>query len=479
MAGNGKTRGEILPEGKAVKKKKEINVFIVGGGGIGKELARHLSMDGCLVTVIDKNLDVVNELGNSLDVICFRGNGAAYATLSELDAGNADIFISVTDSDELNILSCLTAHMLGAKHTIARVRNVDYANQASFYRDRLGLSMTLNPEMAAASEINRLLRFPSATRVEVFAKGRAELIEMIIQEGNTIIGKSLVEISQNMGINLLICAAVRDEEIVIPNGNFVIHEGDVLYITGAANEFNRALRKMKVPFRPLDSVLIAGGGRIAYYLACALEREGSRVTVVEKNHEVALTMADNLPGVSVIYDDALNYFDAMSDTDIGYTDAFVLLTENDEFNLVASMYGVTRNIPKVITRLNASTQSTLKALLNDGRICSVSKEDAGINSILGYVRSLMDAEGKENIESLYRLMDGKIEVIEFKVNAENAHLDVPLKNLKLKPGTLIACIIRGTKPIIPRGDDVLKENDSVLIVSIDNQIVRLRDIYME
>ncbi|MDD6208765.1 MAG: Trk system potassium transporter TrkA [Clostridiales bacterium] len=460
-----------------MRKKKDINVFIVGGGGIGKELARHLSMDGCKVTVIDKDLNVVNELGNSMDVICFQGNGAAYAILSELDAGNADIFIAVSDSDELNILSCLTAHMLGAKHTVARVRNVDYANQTSFYRDRLGLSMTLNPEMAAASEINRLLRFPSATRVEVFAKGRAELIEMIIQEDNTIIGKSLIEIRQNMGINLLICAVVRDDEIVIPNGNFVIHEGDVLYLTGAASEFNRAFKKMKVPFKPLDCVLIAGGGRLAYYLAKALEREGAGVTVVEKNHEVALHMAGNLSGVSVIYDDALNYFDSMSESDIRHTDAFVLLTENDEFNLVASMYGVTRNIPKVITRLNGNTQYKLKALLNDGRICSVSKEEAGINSILGYVRSLMDAEGKENIESLYRLMDGKIEVIEFKVNANHEHLEVPLKDLKLKPGTLIACIIRGTKTIIPGGDDVLKEKDSVLVVTIDNQVVRLKDIY--
>ena len=217
-----------------MKHRSDMKIFIVGGGKIGRVLAGQLVHDGYEITVIDKDENVVNSLGNSMDIICLQGNGASCATLQDMSVENADIFIAVTDSDEMNILSCLTAHMLGAKHTIARIRDVDYARQYKFYRDRLGISMIINPELATAMEIYRLLRFPLATRVEVFAKGRAELVEMSLKEESPLCGKSLIEINQNMGINLLICAVVREEEAFVPKGDTVLHAGDILYMTGAA-----------------------------------------------------------------------------------------------------------------------------------------------------------------------------------------------------------------------------------------------------
>lgn len=459
-----------------MREKDNVKVCVVGAGKIGGALAAQLSGTGCEVTIIDRDLEVVNRISNTLDVICFQGNGASYATLQEVDAGEADIFISVTGSDELNILSCLTAHMLGAKRTIARVRNVDYAMQSEFYMDRLGLSMTINPEFAAAKEIHRLLRFPLATRIELFARGRAELVEMKVEKNNSMVGRTLIEIHKGMRIKLLICAVVRDGKIEIPNGDFVIHEGDVVYITGAPKEFTEAFRRMNLPVKPLNSVLIVGASRMGYYLATLLDREGANVTVVEKNHEVAAQLAGNIPRISVMCGDAMEYFASMSDSDIHNTDAIVALTNNDEYNLVVSMFGESKQLDKVIMKMNS--QSNLRELQKNTCICSVSKEDAATDVILGYARSLLNAESNDAIESLYRLMDGKIEFIEFKIRMNEIYLEKPLKELELKSGILIACIIRERKPIIPRGDDVIKNGDSVLIVTVDKRVTRFQDIFI-
>lgn len=459
-----------------MKHRSDMKIFIVGGGEIGQALAGQLSKDGYELTLIDRDPAVVSSLGNSMDIICFEGNGASYATLQEINADEADIFIAVTDSDEMNILSCLTAHMLGAKHTVARIRDVDYARQNRFYRDRLGISMIINPELATAMEISRLLRFPLATRVEVFAKGRAELVEMTLSENSPLAGKSLIEINQNMGINLLFCAVVRQKEAFVPKGDTVICKGDILYMTGAAEEFRKAFKKLKLPVKPLKSVMIAGGTGISYYLAEMLLKQGAKVTLVEKNMEYAAAISEAITGINVICDDALAYFDSMSQTDIESTDAFITITNNDEYNLVAAMYGASQGIGKVISRINA--KSRLKVLPPDSEICTVSREDVAADRILGYSRSLLNAEDNDAVESLYRLMDGKIEFIEFKVDEKEQNLNIPLKNLKMKRNMLLGCIIRDFKTIIPRGDDVIKPGDTVLVATIDRQISRLKDIFV-
>ena len=454
-----------------MKYHKDMEIFIVGGGEIGKALAVQLSRDGYELTIIDREESVVNSIGNTVDVISYQGNGASYTTLKELGADKADIFIAVTESDELNILSCLTAHMMGAKHAIARVRDVDYAGQNRFYRDKLGLSMTINPELATAMEIFRLLRFPLATRVEVFARGRAELVEMTVGANSPLNEKSLIQINQNMGINLLICAVVRNGDVYVPNGETVIRSGDILYMTGAPEEFRKSFKKLKLPIKPMQSVMISGAGRISCYLAGVLLKQGAKVTIVERNQRIADEVSAAMPKAAVLCDDTLNYFDAMSGTDISHTDAFIAMTEDDEYNLVAAMYAESQGINKVVSRINA--KSRLKVLPPESRICTVSREDVAADRILGYSRSLLDA-----VESLYRLMDGKIEFIEFKVDEKDRNLNIPLKDLKLKRNILLGCIMRDTRTIIPRGDDVLLPGDMALVVTIGRQIARLEDIFI-
>lgn len=460
-----------------MRQHNHMKIFIVGGGEIGRNLVTQLTRDGYQITVIDRGENVVDNMSNSADVICLQGNGASYGTLKDAGAEEADIFVSVTNSDELNILSCMTAHMMGAGHTIARIRDVDYARQSQFYKDKLGLSMIINPELATAMEIYRTLRFPLATRVEVFAGGRAELVEMTVEANSPLGGKSLIEITQNMGINLLICAVVRGGEVFVPKGDTVLCSGDILYLTGAPDEFRKSFKKLKLPIKPMQSVLIAGGGRISYYLTEVLLKQGAKVTVVEKNIELAEKISADIPGAAVMCDDALTYFDSMSVTDISNTDAFIALTEDDEYNLIASLYAESQKINKVVSRINA--KSRLKVLPAESRICTISREDVAADRILGYSRSLLNAEDNDAVESLYRLMDGKIEFIEFKIDSNDRNLNIPLKNLRLKRNMLLGCIIRDGKTIIPRGDDVLMPGDSALIATIKRQIARLEDIFAD
>lgn len=456
-------------------RRKSMQIFVVGGGEIGKALVVHLAHDGYELTVIDREENVVNSMSNTADVICFQGNGASYGTLQDINASEADIFIAVTDSDELNILSCFTAHMLGAKHTIARIRDIDYAKQNRFYKDKLGLSMIINPELATAMEVYRMLRFPSATRVEVFSKGRAELVEMTLKEESLLHGKSLIEINKNMGINLLICAVVRKGEAFVPKGDTVLQSGDILYLTGAPEEFRKAFKKLKLPIKPMQSVMIAGGGRIAYYLAEMLLKQGAKVTILEKDKEIAEEISELLPGAAVICDEALTYFDSMSASDIDHTDAFIALSKDDEDNLVSSMYAESQGIAKIVSRISA--KSRLKVLPENSRVSTISREDVAADRILGYSRSLLNADDNDAVESLYRLMDGKIEVIEFKIDEKDSNLNIPLKDLRLARNILLGCIIRDTRIIIPRGDDMLKAGDTALVVTIGRQIARLEDIF--
>ena len=468
-------------------KKKNVKICVVGGGKIGSEIAAQLTDNGCEVTVIDTNLDLINKISNSMDVICYQGNGASLTILQDAGAAEADIFIAVTGSDELNILSCLTAHSLGAKNTIARVRNAEYAVQSEFYMEKFGLSMTMYASVlplpashccgwaTAAREIERLLHFPQATKIELFGKGRCELVEMKIEHGNAIIGKTLFEINQKMKMNILICAIVRDKNIFIPNGDDIVKEGDVLYITGSPKAINESLEKMNIKVRRISSVLIAGASRIGFYLSKMLEKDGVNVTVVEKVHSKAAELAGNVPGVSVMCSDAMEYFESMSEADIKNTDAFVTLTNNDEYNLIAGMLAEKRNVYKVVTKMNS--HSALKELQMNTKICSVSKESAVTDIIIGYSRSLLAAENFDAISSLYRLMDGKLEFVEFKVTSDEAYLGKLIKELQVKKGYIIASIIRNRRLIVPRGDDVIEKGDSVLVCTVNKSILRLQDIF--
>ncbi len=456
-------------------KNADMKIIIVGSGSIGTAIAKELTKDGLEVTIVDKDSEVIGNIVNTVDVIGYKGNGASYKTLNELNAKDADILIAITNSDELNLLSCFTAHTMGTKHTIARVRDVDYASQHEFYKDELGLSMVINPDLETANEIFRTLRFPLATRVELFAGGKAELIEMNVDSSSPLVNRNLIEIRKELDIDFLICAVKRDGEVFVPKGDTVILEEDVLYLTGDSMNIRKSFAKLKLNTKPLKSVMIAGNDRVSFYLADLLTRHGVNVNIVDENRTWCKEMASNLPKASVMNEDALRYFDVMSASDIQNTDGFVAITDDDEYNLIASMYAESQGISKVVSRISA--KSRMKVLQKDSRISMVSREDVAADRIIGYTRALLNANETTRVEALYRLLDGQLEFVEFAVKNNDKCINVPLKEIKFKKNILLAGIIRDSRMIIPHGADVIKPGDSAIFASINQRISDLEDVY--
>lgn len=450
-----------------------MRITIIGGGKVGLSLARSLIGENHEVTLVDTNDQVIDRAGNSLDIICYTGNGASFAALKDLEIGNCDLVIAVTGSDELNLLACHAAHKLGARHTIARVRGPEYTEQLYQLKRDLGLSMFINPEKAAAEEIERILRFPSASRVELFARGHVELVSCRLPAGNVLDNQLLRDLSSKFGIKVLICAVDRQGELFIPGGNFLLKAGDELYLTGAPTDMAEAFRRIGLQTEPVKSVMITGGGAVTYYLASLLEDRHVRVKIVERDRNVAETLAEKLPDTVVIHADATDH-EVLLEEGLE-KNAFVSLTGLDEGNILSALNARQHEVSKVIAKVNSDNLQKLARTLGIETV--ISPKLVVTNQILRYVRALDDSSHEDNILSLYKILDGRAEVLEFTAESAIPNLtDIPLSRLKLRQNVLIACIVRDGKTIVPGGNDMIKAGDGVLVVSAGGMILNLIDI---
>lgn len=454
-----------------------MHIIIAGAGKVGSALAEQLAKENHDVTIIDPNEAVVDRISNSMDVICYVGNGASFPTLKSVGIEYCDVLIAVTHSDELNLMCCLAAHKLGAKHTIARVRNPEYANQLYDLKDDLGLSMSINPERAVAEEISRILRFPAASRVELFARGRVELVSCKLQPSSLLCGLKLKEIPAELGIKVLICIVDRNGQISIPDGNFTLNAGDGLYFTGSPKEIGKAFRKAKMHINPIKSVMIAGGGKVTYYLAQLLSKQNMDIKIIEIDKNRAEFLSQNLENSVILHADASDN-DMLSEEGISRTDAFVALTGLDEGNILGALYATQNSVKKVIAKINNENRMEMASKLNIDTVISTKYITTG--RILRYVRAVENSNMNDNMQSLYRVLDGKVEVMEFLCGKSIPNLTgIPLSDVALKKNTLIACIVRKDTTIIPSGTDSIQENDSVLVVSAGHKFRNLEDILAE
>lgn len=451
-----------------------MQIIVVGCGKMGSSIAVQLVAEGHRVTIVDQSESVIEQISNTQDVIGYVGNGAVFSVLESAGAGTADLVLALTESDELNLLSCLIAHKIGAKHTVARVRNPEYAAHMYQISEDLGLSMTVNPDRQAAEEIARILRFPAATHVELFANGRVELVSARLPEKTLLSGVPLFELPQKLGSKVLICAVERNGTYTIPGGSFVLQGGDTLYVTGAPREVAKTLRKAGVLANPVRSVIIGGGGRVSYYLAQELLKSNLTVKIVERNKERARMMAEQLPDAVVLNGDVTDH-ELLQEEGIESTDAFVALTGLDEGNILSALYAKHRKVSKVIAKVN---NESLETLTKDVALDSViSPKNVVSNQILRYVRAREASADQGEIRGLYKIADGSIEVLEFMATAENKNLlDIPLKDLRTKQHILIACIVRNGKAIIPGGMDAISAGDVVLVVTGQRRMNDLGDI---
>ena len=450
-----------------------MKIVIIGNGKVGSNLAELLVTEGHDVTVVDCKAQALKKSQTTQDVMCIEGNGAAAEVLREAGVNKAGLVVATTQYDELNMLCCLIAKRLGAKRTIPRVRNPEYYKQMDLIKDDLGLSMVVNPESATADEIRRSLLFPSAAKVEVFEKGRVELVAFKISELSPLVNLSLIEIYKRTKIKFLICAVVRDTNIYIPSGDFILKAGDIIHIAASHKDIERFFRASGAMKDKIKTVMIVGGGRICYYLALQLINVGMKVKIVEKDYARCEELAELLPKASIINGDGTDQ-DLLLEEGIDDADTFVALTGIDEENILMSLYAKNNTDTKVITKVNKESYINLASQL--GLDCIISPKHLTATSILSYVRSLKNT-AESNIESLYHLVGNQVEAIEFKIRENIPEIvGIPLKDLEIKKNILICALIRKREAIIPSGEDSIQLDDSVVVVSKEHRFSDIRDI---
>ena len=448
----------------------------MGDGKVGFTLAEHLSREEHDVTVIDTNDDALRRASESLDVLCVKGNGASIMALRESGVDTADIIIAATSLDEVNMVCCLTAKRLGAKYTIARVRNVEYAVELSVLKKELGIDMVINPENATAVEISRLLRFPSAANIETFYRGRVELIGFRVQEDDFICGHSLAELNHRVKeLPILFCAAERGDEVIIPDGRYAPQAGDKLYLIGQPIGMSQFFKLLGRYTPKVKDVFIVGGGRIAHYLTAILEGMNMHVKLVERNMDRCRNISEVLPRTMVICGDGTDQ-ELLESESVSASDAFIALTDRDEDNLIISLYAMQMGIGKVIAKSNRQNYAGIARAV--GLDSVISPKLITANQILQVVRGMENSKGSV-MTALYKIASGNAEAMEFVVNQTTRHLGQPLKDLKLKKGILIAVIIHHNRIVIPEGSSSMSQGDTVIIVSRDQGILDVNDIFDE
>ncbi len=450
-----------------------MKIVIIGDGKVGHKLAVQLSEENYDITLIDQNEGKLKDALNKMDIFCITGNGADAEIMKQADVPHADLVIACASADEMNMLSCLLARRLGAKHTIARVRNPIYYRQIGMLKEDLHLSMAVNPELAASNEILRVLLFPEASKVETFMKGRVELVEYAVGGDQPLTDISLAELYRKFQIKILVCAVKRGKEVYIPDGNFVVREGDRLHIAAAHQDLRTFFKSLGRKNAKVKKVIICGGGHVCFYLAAQLLQVGMQVKIIERNEQRCEELCELLPKATIIHGNAADQ-DLLMEERLTDADAFVALTGMDEENIIMSFFAKTIGVPKIIAKVNDDTRAQMVEGLGIDSI--VSAKSATADEIMGYVRARNNSYSSANVETMYRLVQGKVEALEFIIKKESEYTNVPLKNLKIKKNNLIACIGRRRKIIVPNGDDHLEVGDSVIVVTKDHIASNFSDI---
>ncbi|MEE1315111.1 MAG: Trk system potassium transporter TrkA [Faecalimonas sp.] len=450
-----------------------MKIVIIGDGKVGCRLAKILSEENYDVVLVDNNEARLKESSNKLDVSCIVGDGVSAEVQREAGVPSADLVITCTSTDEVNMLSCLIGKRLGAKHTIARVRNPIYYQQIDLLKEDLHLSMVINPELAVANEIVRGLIFPSASKVEAFVKGKVDMVEVPIKEGNPIVGLSLSEAYHKWQIKILVCAVQRGEDVFIPDGSFVPQPGDKLHIAGAHREMEALFAAFGSKKFHVKKVMIAGGGRTSFYLAKQLCSMGMEVKIVERDYEKCEDLCDSLPKATIINGDATDH-ELLLEEGLLDADAFVALMGVDEENIIVSLFAKSQGVPKLVAKVNEDSRAKMVGELGIDSV--VSGKKATVDVITSYVRARQNSYSSANVEALYHLVDDRVEALEFVIREESEYTGIPLKNLEIKPNNLIACIARKRQMIIPSGEDSFQVGDSVVVITKNKKVQDIQDI---
>ncbi len=451
-----------------------MKIVIVGGGKVGYAIAREMSGEGHDITIIDHSRENVEYLSLALDGMVIFGDGNSLEALRAANVGESDLMIAATPNDEVNILCCILAKKLGCPNTIARIRRWEYREEIHLLREELGLSMMVTPDGSAAREIFRLLQFPGFLKRESFAKSRVEIVAVQLAEKSILAGKKLADLPRLLRQKILICAVRRGEEVMIPDGSFRLEAGDEILVTAPATELSRLMEHLGLQKHKMKNVMIVGGSRMGVSLARQLSESGVRVKLLDKDPERCRMVAEMLPEVLVLCADGTRQ-DVLNSENITQMDAVVALTNMDEENVFICMYANMAGVPQAIPKVNRTEYGAV--CQNCGISYFVSPKNICAQEIMRYVRAMQSTDA-EAVLSVYRLMDGKVEALEFEVKPDTPHMGERLADVKLKPNILLACITRRGRVIFPGGSDCLEPEDTVVVLaSSDQALAELRDIF--
>ena len=451
-----------------------MNIIIAGNGKVGKTLARRLSEEGYNLTLIDSDPQVLAEICEECDVLGVQGNCASMPVLQQAGVADADLLIAATNQDEVNLLCCTTAHGLNSKlHTIARIRNPEYSQQIYAMRDVFALSLSVNPENQAAREIENLLRLPGFLQRDTFAKGRTAIVELRVDKDSKLRNALLNNLNTIVKCKVLVCAVLRDGEAITPGGNFVLREGDRIFVTAPTVNLSTLLKNLNIVTRKVRKVLLCGGGRVSLYLAELLCKDGIAVSILEDDYDRCVQLATALPEATVIHADATDK-SSLEEQGLAGCDALVSLTGVDELNMIISLYANTRGVPHVITKLGHTENRTISNSLYLGSV--ISPRELCCDTIVRYVRAMSNHSG--TAESVHTIADGQVEAVEFRVDQHTQYQSVPLKEIRLREGVLLVSITHGSTTEIPGGNSIFLEGDTIVAVTSRRGSLRqINDIF--
>lgn len=448
-----------------------LKIIIVGCGKVGTTLVERLSKEKHHITIIDQKADVVQRVASTYDVMGVTGNGGSFSVQIEADIQAADLFIAVTESDELNLLCCTIAKKVANCAAIARVRNPDYIDELNYLRGQLGISLIINPEWDTATEIARLLRLPTALGINSFAKGHAELVKFRVPKDNILCNMAVAGL-KNLKTDMLICGIERDGQLIIPNGSDVFFEGDDVSFIATPVNTQSFFKQIGVDTHQVRDCMIIGGGTISYYLAKQLEDMNINVKLIEMNEKKCEDLSLHLPKTLVIHGDGSDE-ELLLEEGIENIEAFVPLTGLDEENILLTLFAKSRSDTKVVTKINRTTFHDVIDSMDLGSV--IYPRYVTTEAIIGYVRAMQNSIGS-NIETLYHIFDARAEAIEFKIEKDSPVIGIPLMELALKDELLVACINRNAKIMIPRGSDMIMAGDTVIIVTTHTGFRDIKDI---
>ncbi len=449
-----------------------MKIIILGCGKVGSALAEQLDCEGHEITLIDNKASAIHNTNNTLDVRGVIGNGASYNVQLSAGIESADLLIAVTGSDELNLLCCLIAKKAGNCHTIARVRNPQYNSEIEFIKEGMGLSMIINPELETAMDIARLIRLPSAIKIDIFAKGKVELLQYQIPDNSVLNSSPIKNIPLQLHCNILVCAVEREKHVFIPSGNFVLKSNDKISFVATPKNALDFFHKMGITTHNVKNVMLIGGGNISVYLANKFNEMGIKVKIIEQLWERCEHLSEMVPEALIIHANASDN-NVLVEEGIESMDAFVSLTNYDEENILLSLYAQKNSSAKVFTKITRLTYDEIIADMPLGTI--VKPKMITADRIVQHVRAMQNPKGS-NVETLYKIIDNKAEALEFRVKNNSKLIGIPLSKLPIKENLLLGCIKRNNKIIVPNGQVSLQEGDSVLVVTTNTGLNDLNDI---